>query len=377
MNSEIRNTKHKTQNTKHKTPNPSRSAFTLVELLVVIVILLIVASLAFAVFKGNSTDKLRSAARIAQSAFLGAKDRALHARELRGVRLTRDTTDPTLANGFVYLQPLPIQTTGNLPGQPNLNNITVTRPNLASGNTDATQILISLPQGQIWYQQDQSAVWPPGTMQVRIPAQSGQWLNLARIQNTPPYWGTMNAGNLQLTLQVPYQGGHIYPPDVNAINNYDINASIDIQLGNEVLPFHQPIPLPSGVVIDLKFCSTNVQSLAGIGTGVNYFVDIMFSPRGSVSGYLSGLGPLHFLLRDLKDATAGVNPLAVGNSTSTNPDLSTGDRLILTVFPQTGLVQVFEIDPTDKWTSGTTAGPPDGLADNIFNFAQQGKTAGR
>src|SRR5258708_6379300 len=182
-----------------------RSGFTLVELLVVIVILLIIAALAFAVFKGNSTDKMRPPARISQSAFLGAKDRALHARELRGVRLTRDMTDPTLANGFVYLQPLPIQTTGNLPGQPNLNNITVTRPNLASGNTDATQILISAPQGQTWYLQDQSAVWPPGTMQVRIPAQTGQWLNLARIQNTPPYWGTMNGGNLQLTLQVPYQ----------------------------------------------------------------------------------------------------------------------------------------------------------------------------
>src|SRR5437660_6537958 len=85
-----------------------RSAFTLVELLIVITILLILATLAFAVFNtGRSSDRLRSAARIAQSAFLGAKDRALHAKDLRGIRLTRDLTDTTLINGFAYLQPLP------------------------------------------------------------------------------------------------------------------------------------------------------------------------------------------------------------------------------------------------------------------------------
>src|SRR5262245_14499143 len=94
-----------------------RSGFTLVEMLVVIAIILILAGLVFAVFNtGRSSDRLRSAARIAQSAFLGAKDRALHAKDLRGVRLTRDLTDATLVNGFVYLQPLPplIYPTGSI-----------------------------------------------------------------------------------------------------------------------------------------------------------------------------------------------------------------------------------------------------------------------
>jgi hypothetical protein len=86
---------------------------------------------------------------------------------------------------------------------------------------------------------------------------------------------------------------------------------------------------------------------------------------------------MHFLMRDLKDAASGFNPFAVGDPASANPDLNTGDRLILTLFPQTGLVQVFEMDPTDVLTNGTLAGPPDGLADNPFNFAQQGKSAGR
>ena len=90
----------------------NRNAFTLVELLVVITILLILATLAVVVFKGGG-EKTRSAARIAQSAFLGAKDRALHAKDLRGVRLIRDTTTPSLVIGFVFLQPLPMLTYPN------------------------------------------------------------------------------------------------------------------------------------------------------------------------------------------------------------------------------------------------------------------------
>jgi prepilin-type N-terminal cleavage/methylation domain-containing protein len=362
-----------------------RAAFTLVEMLVVITILLILSTLVFAVFNtGRSSDRMRSAARIAQSALLGAKDRALHAKDLRGVRLTRDTTDQTLVNGFVYLQPITIQSVGNIPGQPNVNDFAVTRPNIPT-NFDATQVVISGVQGQAWYQQDQNGVWPPGRVQIRIPSQTGQWLNLARVQNTPPYWGSWNGSALLLTLQVPYQGG-VAPPAVNAINTTDLTASCDIQLGNEVLPFHQPIPLSSGVVIDLKFCSTNVQTLAGIGSGSTNYVDIMFSPRGGVTGFLAGLGAMHFLMRDLKDAAnTNVNPWAVGAPGSANPDLNSGDRMVLTIFPQTGLVQIFEIDPTDSFTNPSVSSPvvapgsggPDGIADNLFNFAQQGKSAGR
>src|SRR5262245_17427676 len=84
----------------------NRQGFTLVELLIVITILLLLSSLVFAVFKGRDSDKARTAARVGQSAFLGAKDRALHAKDLRGVRLIRDTTDPTLVTGFTYVQQL-------------------------------------------------------------------------------------------------------------------------------------------------------------------------------------------------------------------------------------------------------------------------------
>ena len=93
----------------------NRRGFTLTELLIVIGILLLLSVLSLAVFQtGRSSDRIRSAARVGQSAFLGAKDRAMHAKAIRGVRLIRDANGPTFPNGipclvtgFVYLQPIP------------------------------------------------------------------------------------------------------------------------------------------------------------------------------------------------------------------------------------------------------------------------------
>jgi prepilin-type N-terminal cleavage/methylation domain-containing protein len=361
-----------------------RSAFTLIELLVVISILLVLSGLVLAVFNtGRSSDRMRSAARIAQSAFLGAKDRALHAKDLRGVRVTRDLANIAFANGFIFVKPLPLQTTGNQPGQPQLQNVSVTRPGFSSGNMNATEVLITGQQGTTWQQQDANGQWATFPLKVRIPSGTGQWYTIAQQSISPPYWWTTDPNTAApcLVLQVPYSGGNSTGP--NAIDPTDTTASIDIQLGNDVLPFDQPIALPSGCIIDLNYSSPNIQAI-NVANHAGSNIDIMFSPRGVVSGFVGGIGPLHFLFRGLKDATAGVNPWAVGGSASANPDKSTEDRLILSVFPQTGLVQVFEIDPTDNFTNPSTTTPiaslsggPDGIADNLFNFAQKGKTASR
>src|SRR5579864_7441310 len=132
-----------------------RHAFTLVELLVVISILVTLATLVVAVFRTHAgSDRTRSAARIAQSVLLAAKDRATHAKEARGVRLIRDLTDPTLVTGFAYVGPLASETAGNLPGQPPQNSVAVTRPGLPS-NSDATNVVISGATGAAWFAQDE------------------------------------------------------------------------------------------------------------------------------------------------------------------------------------------------------------------------------
>ncbi|MCY2962653.1 MAG: prepilin-type N-terminal cleavage/methylation domain-containing protein [Planctomycetota bacterium] len=91
-----------------------RRGFTLVEMLVVIGILVLLTTLVVvAVANTRGTDRMRSTARTAQSAFLGARDRAIYAKEQRGIRLTRDPNDFTLVTGFEYIRPLPIQTFGD------------------------------------------------------------------------------------------------------------------------------------------------------------------------------------------------------------------------------------------------------------------------
>jgi len=367
-----------------------RSGFTLVELLVVIAILLVLSTLALAIFNtGKSSDRMRSAARIAQSAFLGAKDRALHAKDLRGVRLTRDQTNNNLVNGFVYLQALTLQQ--YTPGA-----IQLERQDL-DGDAAADSPDVTIVRG---FDKNSPAVTPPALSyvnwttlnnlgafsyppRIRIPSGTGQWYVFS-VNTTGPY--ALGTGNECLVLQSPYVGTNQFSsPIIVANNTLGSTATCDIQLGNDVMPFHQPISLPSSCVIDLSYSSANVLSLAGgVSPSPAPNIDIMFSPRGMISGALSAQGPLHFLLRDIQDATSGANPWAVGSPSSANPDNNRGDRLILSIFPQTGLIQTFECNITDLYTnpSSTTpitsnSGSPDGVADNLFYFAQTGQSAGR
>ena len=371
-----------------------RSGFTLTELLVVIAILLVLSTMAFAIFNsGRSSDRMRSGARTAQSAFLGAKDRALHAKDLRGVRLTRDATNLNLLNGFVYLQSL-----GTLTYP--LGSIQLERTNLISFSfPDSPDVLIvhgfdGLEPGPTpaspyvdWAQKSAFFAFPG---RIRIPAGSGgQWFSF--FANTSGAY-KLQPGNeyLQLATSFP-QAGNPFAKYYIAFDRATAFSSCDIQLGNDVLPFHQPITLPSGCVIDLAYCSSNVQIMAGYVPqiqAVAYIrpgyvpvppmnnIDVMFSPRGNLTGTVSALGALFFCLRGVQDASLGLDP-AYNKQDPVNYPQTPGDCLILAVFPQTGLVQTYDADLTDAFINATGAAGADGAADNIFNFAQRGQSAGR
>ncbi|MCY2962652.1 MAG: hypothetical protein NT069_03215 [Planctomycetota bacterium] len=167
-------------------------------------------------------------------------------------------------------------------------------------------------------------------------------------------------------------------------------ATLDLQLGNETLPFSQPITLTSGIVIDLKWSSDSAKTLA-IPKSTNDpvpAIDIMFSPRGGVTGAISATGPIHFLINDLTDAITPDAADAYDNSTGRHipdgkPDdprmplspidkRNRGEKMVLTVFPQTGNVQAFPIDATDDYDNITGAKGADGLADDLFHFARIG-----
>jgi hypothetical protein len=246
------------------------------------------------------------------------------------------------------------------------------------------------------FNQDSAGLWPITSLKIRIPSGTGQWYQLVRQSTSPPYWvkpdpnnaanGTLN---YWLTLQTGFPGGSPGNPAIGG-TPADPLASCDIQLGNDVLPFHQPISLPSACVIDLAFCNSSVQTLAGYipqAQALAYVkpgyvpappianIDVMFSARGNVTGPVAALGALFFCIRSVQDASLGLDPAY--DKRDPNYPQSPGDCLILAVFPQTGLVQTYEADLTDVVTNATGAAGSDGAADNLFSFAQRGMSAGR
>lgn len=373
-----------------------RRGFTLVELLVVIgILVLLTTMIVWGVANTRSTDKARSAARTAQSAFLGARDRAVHAKEMRGLRLLRDPNNFTIVNGFQYVRPLPVLTYGgtNSPIQILRPDVVAPTGPFDADTADAT-ILAGLSNSIDWWNLDSNGFFDPLTTRVRIPAgANGQWYRLIPINNSAPYFVLKNGGAQFLKLATAFSNPESPGNFVIAVDWNSPQATLDLQLGNELIPLTEPISMSSGMVIDLEWSSTTAKVLAipKIATDPIPAIDIMFSPRGGVTGPIAVGGPIHFLLTDLQDASALDDADAYDNSTGRRiPDGSAdnprrplspidrrnrGEKLVLTIFPQTGNVQTFPIDPTDVVDNVTGASGPDGLADDLFRFARLGSAA--
>jgi hypothetical protein len=120
-------------------------------------------------------------------------------------------------------------------------------------------------------------------------------------------------------------------------------------VGYELLPNVPPMSLPSGVVIDLANSSPAARG------------DILFSPRGMIAGTAAAVGPIYFMLRDIRDVVEGINP-------ADNTVVVQRDQMIVALFPQTGHVQIYPVDRTDA--NG------DNVSDDLFRFAKLGSAAG-
>lgn len=344
---------------KNRSSQFGRSGFTLVELLVVISILAILAvmtvtSINFAL----SSDRTRGASRQVQSYLAGARDRAIYAKEPRGVRFLIDPDNPTAVTSMVYIAPSPYWIQGVI----RMERI----DNPPDGTADSPDVKNVRGAGVDWtFLRDRGQLVQGA--RIRIPGdENGTWYNIDLANSI------LTSSDQILRLTTPYRDpGTSDSDEVVAFAPGSGPSTYQLELPPLVLSGEEPTLLPSGTGIDLdrsylpsSWRSTNISpgpdgqpGRAGVnddGSGgtdnLDYpgeylwpgsddyrqyssHLDLMFSPRGYLSGREAGNGKIHFVIDTLEN---------IQFSWKSDTQYSKGDRVQL---PARGF---YEFAPYDR-----------------------------
>jgi prepilin-type N-terminal cleavage/methylation domain-containing protein len=398
-----------------------RGGFTLVELLVVITIIVILLTMTLLTVNfSNEGDRVKGAAGQVQSFLAGARDRAIYAKEPRGVRFFVNPENPRAVNTMAYIAP-----GGSWSSPENSANISLER---IDGNgdldfADPEDIVVRVHgfQNPGWWNLKRRG-WLVDGLRIRIPkGPTGNWYpidtRLIDITVAP-------TADQILLLQIPFADSGTKGQLV-AHSNF----TYEIELPSKLLA-QDPAILPESVVIDLDASKIpdGWRPQFGINSG-NYsgYMDVIFSPRGNILGDAAGAGVMHLYVGDAEDSLflkeqfeaaykhyhgVGTRPKYASDSSFVPMDeISEGfwrpasatsppnplppsnymlkDRRIVSIFTQTGAVSVHEVngyfsegaaatgdseDPLD-WNNNTSSSEPDGLADDPYFFAETGKAA--
>ena len=342
-----------------------RRAFTLVELLVVLAIVLILAAVTISsVNFSYNADRMRAGGRQLQSFLMGARDKAIYANEVRGVRLLLDPNDNHAVSAVQYIG-APQRETGML-----TFNFATT--------SDSTGRTVSFISGTPWASLSRRGFLRVGN-RIQIPQDTGAWFTISAF----------NAGSGLILLNRPN-------PDLAGTVN---PISFALELASTPLGDAQPVQLPRGTVIDLDG-SQVPSSWRPFSLAASYSpqMDILFTPRGTVIGDTTTLGIVHLLVSDASDVlkwktTASLSgttsnnvkygrnstyyvpsslPLVPAENTSVTPPIVPKDRIIVTISTRTGNVAVYPINPVSQSSSGNPS-----LAADAFLFAESGRVANK
>lgn len=285
-----------------------RSAFTLVEMLVVIGIIVTLATLSVAIIPTiHQRTKAQRGADNTQGWFLIARERALRDHALRGIRLLVDPPDPNgvaYVRSMVFIEQPDVITGGFLQFDPNNpNHAIVSGPDLTGGFGAST---VNQPY------------WP---------VQSGDYLQfqdgtsyVISSVNATPAPTSVPAPNEIFTTNPMWLAGNPANAPGNT-SNYVIRRAPRQTAGEDVLK------LPDDVVIDLQL--SRPSPMVVISPTGQAYADILFTPSGAVTGALGdSSGKIVLWLRDVtKDF-----PLPP------NPNATTGDQPLLVIYTRTGRV---------------------------------------
>ncbi len=267
----------------------NRASFTLLELLISLGIILILATLTMQLLNSTlNSDRIRNGARELQTYFAGARDRAIHAGQPRGVRLITDVVNPSTVRSFVYI-------------------------GASSSFTDGSQLSIDV-NGNISFMNGTPT--PPNTSAVW----TRLW-NLGLLPNGTPIELTVGNTPILLYMSVSVTGlaggtptfaittapTGTFPIAPTPIAAGTSGATYTLQLAPTVLSGDEPRSLPSNIVIDLN--SSILPLVWGSAGSFSNTLDILFSPQGTVIGTPASDGKIHFVLADTSDTT-GQTPIA-------------------------------------------------------------------
>ncbi|WP_083843083.1 prepilin-type N-terminal cleavage/methylation domain-containing protein [Schlesneria paludicola] len=321
--------------------------FTLVELLVVVSIIVLLTTITVVSINFSfSRDRVRAAARQVQSFVAGARDRAIHSKEPRGVRFLLSPNDRHVVTAMQYV------------GAPErwLLQCQLTSPSnlkFPSSSTAASLESVSL-----------LAVGS----QIEIPSGSGTFLTIASRSHTDSQTVTLSSSS------AAYSGA-------------PTNVTCSLILPSSPIPGAEPVELPPGVAIDLDG-SRIPQSWRPASTNstndYSHRMDVMFNPRGNLIGDAAGFGLNHLLLADIGDiaqwrnitgrvqavnpSSAQWSPPAVPVNPSSGPMIVKRDQMIVSINGRTGTVGVYAVDVTPS-ASGTN------VALHPYQFAETGQVA--
>ena len=347
---------------RHRANRLNRPAFTLIELLVVILIVLIITTVTVvSVNFSTNADRMRAGARQMQSLIGGARDRAIYAKEIRGLRLLLDPNDNHAVSAVQYI------------GSPERE----TQGTLGFDSTGSTVTGV----GTRWQSLRRRGFLKVGS-RIQIPRDTGTWFTVAAISGTTDVL-QLNRANRDL-----------------AGSAAQVNYALELAPG--ILGDSQPVQFPSGVVIDLDGSQVPIAwRPSGLTFSYPTQMDILFTPRGTVVGDCASLGMIHLHFADAGDVVkwqsssptssqgidgrnidlyaAGSLPLVPADDPTSTTPVVARDRILVTLATRTGNATVHHVNVTNAAAlpTSTYAIDPTRIADDPFLFAETGEVANK
>ncbi|MBW3539954.1 MAG: prepilin-type N-terminal cleavage/methylation domain-containing protein [Planctomycetes bacterium] len=361
-----------------------RQAFTLVEMLVAITIIAILGVLAVTMvnvsFEG---DRIRGSARQIQSYLQGARDRAIHAGQVRGVRflleengVANSAGNPKTVTSMIFIgAPGVVRGTLRIVDRPPQGT-----PAAAYRTGYRVELVfdpatgLPLDGGKTWTELYNTRLLVRGS-RIRLINGSNDYFASIHNSSFPP------PGQSALPGNSPIGGNQLVldrlHPDLKAGTQNPVARRQDliyeIELAPAVMANQDPMLLSQGVVLDLDNSRLPGDWHNPARTVYSDRMDILFSPRGSVVGAAASVGLLHFLVTDVGDVELAGN---AGVGAGIGDPNKEREELLVSLFTRTGHIVSTPLDPTDLVENANPSNQtPDGIPDNPFRLAELGEMA--